>query len=1798
VPLYKVNGNYWAVTFTSNIGDVPGLVAEPTKYLSEGTVLDVYDDVVAGVHPLSHQLDDLLTGIDYGVRVDAYTRGTYHGYSSDNSPDSFSAMASATPFEKPSYEDGFTVDTVLAVDEVQELVIFATHLDEIQTITTKATPFAEVQGFVLTTPESYVVDGNFAVRLPEVQVVTLKSGSIVNAGSFTLTYNYVNVSAGSWAPVTETTDCMSFDASATVVKDELELLTGIDEVAVVRSGAGGYSSFFGYGWTISFVGNKVAGNVQELVITECTALSSNTNDATLSVMTINHNAAFGTDTEIQTVVVEADAYIAEGQYQLTLDYAGAVVTTDCIEWNATAEELEAHIEALANVDSVFIERYGSGSAESNYGYTYSIFFDGNAMHDTSEVGALNPGDLVVTIGSSSGACNEFSHFLQGVLTDFTDVTSSKFSATVTQTLIDDAGIDLNATSASSDDLKQELRQLPSMMTVDETRRSLSDDRLGLQYTVLFGETMGNVPSMVCGMDNALQLVMGTCYHETVIDGNFIGGYFMLGASKLLPSNVSAVDMEAALELLIDVGDVSVSRSDADNQGGYVWTVTWLDAIGDVAPLKLSSSLTGSGLSAVVETVQDGNYLGGSFNLEYLGTVTSNLAFDASAADVKAALEKNVDIGMVDVSKTELGTEGGSSFLITFRSVHGDVTPLIPFDGGLTGVGAVSRVREYTKGSHALGTSLKLSVEAPLHCSYSQVQQGRCGSPIDHYSIEIGSSKSSVQQTVSIPLDYSVQRVRVAAESLLGDGAYEQTASGYFHLTYNGDMTAPISSEASADDVRHSLEALSDVVTVRVSREMSAMKTSSFVEMSPGLQYASCVTDSCDFADLSAGEFIFIAGTWFSVADTFTGSDTQLPLALATDSSVVTSYGGEYKASTQVYRYARGNEWTVTFLKVNTDNVLPLESPKHGLIPLDSTVSIRGDDCRNCTYISGLTAWTEYYSRLRAHNEGGYSDYTEFVAQTPQEIPGAPASLVLEVLSGTEIEAFFLPPSGADGGDISRYTIQWDSDELFKNALGDDSSCATAGFGFCEIEGSTLESLPPYSYQIGNLSPEVRYYVRIAARNSIPVQQIDPTGDVPDNTRWSETASAVPSNQPPRAPSQVRVSVAGKEHLQILISPPVSNGGSALDKVFVEWDESKSFNSAAYGSANVSYDSLVVLSDNGPVVYEISGLNPGTSYWVRVSVNNENGVSPYTVSLSSTMPAGEPNAPSKVVLSHATTQDTPITEVTVDWVADSSEDADGGSPVTGYRIEWWEERPIHEVQLIRFTSTVFPPSINGSFALKFGPSPTSGGGTGLLPYDISSANLRSQLINIGYIGATGNDFVIGDVSVERKLLPKSGYEWLVTFESTMNQGDMVSFQGAPVADSGEYVDVIEMTGGSRVGGFSEVQVLQITSVGSNKTSDLSGWFRLAFNGTQSFTHYVPYDVEEDVMVRALEQLSTIRQVSVSRSAIVSDVGAAVEYAGYEWKITFAGDIGDQPVIYIDDTYLVSTADSVSVEMYDGDNSIDVGGFKASEAFPGEMPAGYNTRIVDKDTRSFVIDKLVPGTEYFVAVSAINAYGTGPVTKPAVLSATPPQQKPQPPTDVSVFVNPGSGTSLKVDYNTPNSDGGAVITKYRIELDNVKDFSTAIYDEVMCDTANVHTAYKIWSVGLPNDPITSGTFKLGLSVNGKDYVTDYIPYDATARKVDEVGFTTVLAGFTVDVTSGSDTLIPSVDVDELIFVNDRIKLSTQLNEDEVFVVTAVNGTTSITLDKAVTLDPSTPTLSGENVLRYAGGRGTVATSRVAC
>jgi hypothetical protein len=83
------------------------------------------------------------------------------------------------------------------------------------------------------------------------------------------------------------TDCLDYGSSAAAIEAPPEKLSQIDNVDVARFGSGDYSSRFGYGWRISFVGNAVAGNVEPLGLIICSLLRSLTNDTLLTISTIN-----------------------------------------------------------------------------------------------------------------------------------------------------------------------------------------------------------------------------------------------------------------------------------------------------------------------------------------------------------------------------------------------------------------------------------------------------------------------------------------------------------------------------------------------------------------------------------------------------------------------------------------------------------------------------------------------------------------------------------------------------------------------------------------------------------------------------------------------------------------------------------------------------------------------------------------------------------------------------------------------------------------------------------------------------------------------------------------------------------------------------------------------------------------------------------------------------------------------------------------------------------------------------------------------------------------------------------------------------------------------------------------------------------------------------------------------------------------------------------------------------------------------------------------------------------------------
>jgi hypothetical protein len=1044
----------------------------------------------------------------------------------------------------------------------------------------------------------------------------------------------------------------------------------------------------------------------------------------------------------------------------------------------------------------------------------------------------------------------------------------------------------------------------------------------------------------------------------------------------------------------------------------------------------------------------------------------------------------------------------------------------------------------------------------------------------------------------------MQVLRVAAPSLKSSLSFVgDDATGYFQLTYGDAITGPISAHASALDLRDALEAMTIVHTVSVSRSYSAEIMIGNVIAVPGSETLLCA-DVCNFSGLPPGELIRVGGLWYKVRQSFDRSSTTLPLARVDDSSIISYYTGVEDLSAPLYRWARGYEWTITFLSVDGDKVLPLGSTRHGLNPMDASVSIRLADCVDCAYIDGLTAFTTYSLRVRAHNANGYGPYGTALG-TPRQIPNAPNAVSVTTLSDTQLEVFFSPPSGVTS-DITQYTIEWDTDISFSHVISGSPSCSSSGYGQCELQGSFLNVVPPYRYIVNYLTINTRYYIRVAARNSISFMVMESSGNVDEGTTWSGVVSTVTANQVPTAPVLVTSAVSGPNSLQILITPPTSDGGLSILNYLIEWDGSENFDDmSTFGQVNMSSANLPMLQQSTRVlVYEIVGLTSGTTYWVRVAAQNSKGVGPYAITVDNLAPVGKPSAPTGVALTTAISQITPVTSTDVTWSPPLNT---GGSPISNYLVEWWEGDAVPEVQVIQFTSTSFPFITSGQFTLSFGPQPGVKASTTVLDTSTNAFNLRSELINLGYTVGLANDYsfnyVIGDVNVTKSNLPK-GYQWMVTFLSSTNYGNQVSLVANSLSSpgDGETVQVFEITSGSRPGGFAEIQILSILSSGSTNPGDLGGWFRLSFNGTETQTPYLKVSASEAQMKQALLQLNTSRSVDVTRTE-VQTVTSGVNYAGYEWTIVFTQNIGNQPALSVDARLIYTNRSRVLVSVYDGNNSLSEG-FKVGYSYPGETPKNYHSKTVDKDTLAYTIGDLVPGNKYSVAVSAVNSVGTGVVAKPSPVFTSPVKQVPQPPQNVALNVHTGSATTLDIAFESPKSDGGAPILNYRVELDVTTGFQNPIVTTIPCPTSNVRSVFEIQTAGHLNDPIVSGYFSLTFKRGHVTFLTDFVPYDATSMLSDETGVSVAVSGVDATVTHNNAVVVANVPADELIFKGDRVWFDNQLFPQQTFIVTSVVGT-AVTLDSPMMLSTSMQGSSQASVIhRVIGGRGQTSDSRIAC
>ena len=323
--------------------------------------------------------------------------------------------------------------------------------------------------------------------------------------------------------------------------------------------------------------------------------------------------------------------------------------------------------------------------------------------------------------------------------------------------------------------------------------------------------------------------------------------------------------------------------------------------------------------------------------------------------------------------------------------------------------------------------------------------------------------------------------------------------------------------------------------------------------------------------------------------------------------------------------------------------------------------------------------------------------------------------------------------------------------------------------------------------------------------------------------------------------------------------------------------------------------------------------------------------------------------------------------------------------------------------------------------------------------------------------------------------------------------LVSFQ-PPVSDHGDDVSqyLLEYW---YTPGRDEVQVIQ---TGSSSTFALNGTFTVTYDGDETDT--LPYDVSEDDMEAALEELSTLRDVRVVRTDY-SDTG-------YEWTVTFlsevpysrgkaltcdddglgtasgqasctvGSDLTDGApghklqttvdIIYGADTLVATSITDVDVYAYvkivsTGDvfqvmgvdsatNTItldrnyygaDLTGGTADfgVSVAGSLALGLDSYVIPatgEPSYSHVLTGLTPGQEYFVRVSAQNGLGYAQPQTSLPLGLKAPKQKPDIPDSVQLVVN--SGTSLKLLWNHPESSGGETITKYKVEWDPLPTFDS--------------------------------------------------------------------------------------------------------------------------------------------------------------
>jgi predicted phage tail protein len=679
-------------------------------------------------------------------------------------------------------------------------------------------------------------------------------------------------------------------------------------------------------------------------------------------------------------------------------------------------------------------------------------------------------------------------------------------------------------------------------------------------------------------------------------------------------------------------------------------------------------------------------------------------------------------------------------------------------------------------------------------------------------------------------------------------------------------------------------------------------------------------------------------------------------------------------------------------------------------------------------------------------------------------PDPPTNLATTAVSPTQVNLFWSAPSSNGGSAITGYKIEY--------KIGSGS--------YAILVPNTQSTETLYSHT--GLTTGQSYTYRISAINAIG------TG-VPS----SEASAALTSSSsgtypgPPASLSAVPVSPT---QVNLFWSAPSSNGGYPITGYKIE-----------YRIGASAYSPLVSNTASTTTTYSHTELKTNQVYVYRVYAITSFGTSqdPSVESLAqpkSTSSLSVPTAPTSLTAFAVSP-----TEVSLSWSAPSS---NGGSAITGYKIEY-------KIGSGSYTTLV---SNTASTTTTYFQSGLTTG---------TAYSYKVSAINSAGIGAASNEYSVTPSSSSSSSVPSPPTSLTATMSGTqvsLSWSAPSSNGGYPITGykieykigSGSYTTLVSNTASTSTSyshtGLTSGQVYtyRVSAINSMGTGNPSA--------ESSSTASSPSSSIPGAPIGLTATVASPTQISLTWSAPSSNGGADI--IGYKIEVKKGSGSYETLVSNTQSTatsfsHTGLTTGSIYYYRVSAINSIGTGSSSEASATPQETttPAltatavsptsillswippsqtyGYKIggyKIEEKiaadkyvskvdntgsAATSYTITGLTTGKTYTYVVSAYFALGSSPPSNEAsatpTSTSTPPPSQPTvapPGVPTSLTATAVSPTQINLSWSAPSSNGGAVITGYKIEVKH----GTGQFETLVSSTPNSTTKYS-------HAQLTSGT-----------------------------------------------------------------------------------------------------------------------------